>query len=227
MNYSFRLTEIAKSVKEGSSLVDVGCDHGYIAKMLLDSNTIVKVIESDISEKSLEKAKLLLSGEKYKDKVKFIVSDGLLGIDTSTYDTLLIAGMGEETIISVLNESIDKVRSFKHIILQAMGEGSNIRKYFMENDFFIEKERLFIEKDKYYRLFEIKNKKTNVADYKFPVNFDRNDISYLNTYYDNEIKNIKNILQKINKEKNLMKYNELEEELNKILQYMEKINEKR
>ena len=227
MNYSFRLTEIAKSVKEGSSLVDVGCDHGYIAKMLLDSNTIVKVIESDISEKSLEKAKLLLSGEKYKDKVKFIVSDGLLGIDTSTYDTLLIAGMGEETIISILNESIDKVRSFKHIILQAMGEGSNIRKYFMENDFFIEKERLFIEKDKYYRLYEIRNKKTNIADYKFPVNFDRNDISYLNTYYDNEIKNIKNILQKINKEKNLMKYNELEEELNKILQYMEKINEKR
>lgn len=227
MNYSLRLTEIAKSVKEGSSLVDVGCDHGYIAKMLLDSNTIVKVIESDISEKSLEKAKLLLSGEKYKDKVKFIVSDGLLGIDTSTYDTLLIAGMGEETIISILNESIDKVRSFMHIILQAMGEGSNIRKYFMENDFFIEKERLFIEKDKYYRLFEIKNKKTNVTDYKFPVNFDRNDISYLNTYYDNEIKNIKNILQKINKEKNLMKYNELKEELNKILQYMEKINEKR
>ena len=227
MNYSFRLIEIAKSVKEGSSLVDVGCDHGYIAKMLLDSNTIIKVIESDISEKSLEKAKLLLSGEKYKDKVKFIVSDGLLGIDTSTYDTLLIAGMGEETIISILNEGIDKVRSFKHIILQAMGEGSNIRKYFMENDFFIEKERLFIEKDKYYRLFEIKSKKTNVTDYKFPVNFDRNDISYLNTYYDNEIKNIKNILQKINKEKNLMKYNELEEELNKILQYMEKINEKR
>ena len=227
MNYSFRLTEIAKSVKEGSSLVDVGCDHGYIAKMLLDSNIIVKVIESDISEKSLEKAKLLLSGEKYKDKVKFIVSDGLLGIDTSAYDTLLIAGMGEETIINILNESIDKVRSFKHIILQAMGEGSNIRKYFMENNFFIEKERLFIEKDKYYRLFEIKNKKTNVTDYKFPVNFDRNDISYLNTYYDNEIKNIKNILQKINKEKNLMKYNELKEELNKILQYMEKINEKR
>lgn len=227
MNYSFRLTEIAKSVKEGSSLVDVGCDHGYIAKMLLDSNTIVKVIESDISEKSLEKAKLLLSGEKYMAKVKFIVSDGLLGIDTSTYDTLLIAGIGEETIISILNESIDKVRSFKHIILQAMGEGSNIRKYFMESDFFIEKERLFIEKDKYYRLFEIKNKKTNVTDYKFPVNSDINDISYLNTYYDNEIKNIKIILQKINKEKNLMKYNELEEELNKILQYMEKINEKR
>ena len=227
MNYSFRLTEIAKSVKEGSSLVDVGCDHGYIAKMLLDSNTIVKVIESDISEKSLEKAKLLLSGENYKDKVKFTVSDGLLGIDTSTYDTLLIAGMGEETIISILNESIYKVRGFKHIILQAMGEGSNIRKYFMENDFFIEKERLFIEKEKYYRLYEIRNKKINVADYKFPVNFDRNDISYLNTYYDNEIKNIKTILQKINKEKNLMKYNELEEELNKILQYMEKINEKR
>lgn len=227
MNYSFRLTEIAKSVKEGSSLVDVGCDHGYIAKMLLESNTIVKVIESDISEKSLEKAKLLLSGEKYKDKVKFTVSDGLLSIDTSAYDTLLIAGMGEETIIGILNESIDKVSSFKHIILQAMGEGSNIRKYFMENNFFIEKERLFIEKDKYYRLFEIKSKKTNVTDYKFPVNFDRNDISYLNTYYDNEIKNIKTILQKINKEKNLMKYNELEEELNKILQYMEKINEKR
>lgn len=227
MNYSYRLIEIAKSVKKDSSLVDVGCDHGYIAKMLLDSNTIDKVIESDISEKSLEKAQMLLSGEKYKDKVKFIVSDGLANIDTSEYDTLLIAGMGEETIISILNTSIEKVRFFSNIILQAMGEGSNIRKYFKENGFFIEKERLFIEKDKYYRLYEISNKETNIIDYKFPVNFDVNDVHFLKVYYDNEVKNIKNILKNINKEKNLIKYNELNEELNKILQYMEKIDEKR
>lgn len=227
MNYSYRLSEIAKSVKKGSSLVDVGCDHGYIAKMLLDSNTIDKVIESDISEKSLEKAELLLSGEKYKDKVKFIVSDGLISIDTSGYDTLLIAGMGEESIISIFNDSIEKVRGFDHIILQAMGEGSNLRKYFKENDFFIEKERLFIEKDKYYRLYEISNKKANIDDYKFPVNFDMKDAHFLKTYFDNEVKNIENILKNINKDKNLIKYEELKEELNKIIQYMEKINEKR
>ena len=34
-------------------------------------------------------------------------------------------------------------------------------------------------------------------------------------------------LKNINKDKNLIKYNELNEELNKILQYMEKIDEKR
>lgn len=226
MNYSKRLIEISKSVKKGSSLIDVGCDHGYIAKMLLDSGTIDKVIESDISEKSLEKAQLLLSGDKYKDKIKFIVSDGLVNIDSKGYDTLLIAGMGEETIVSILSKSLDKARCFSSIIIQAMGEGSNIRKYFKENDFFIKKERLFIEKEKYYRLYEVINKKTNVKDYTMPVNFNMQDIEYLKVYYENEIKSIEGILNRINKEKNLSRFEELSKDLNKIKKYMEKINEK-
>ena len=227
MNYSKRLIEIAKSIKKGSSLIDVGCDHGYIAKILLDENIVDKVIESDISVQSLDKAKLLLSAEKYEAKVKFIHTDGLNDIDTSSYDTLLIAGMGEDTIINILSKDIEKVKDFQNIVLQAMGEGSQLRKYFMENNFFIEKERLFIDKDKYYRLYEVKYQTTNIKNYQFPVNFYLEDIVDLKTYYNNEIINLKNILKNINKEKNLKKFYELKNDLNNILKYMEKINEKR
>lgn len=227
MNYSNRLIEISKSIRQGSFLVDVGCDHGYIAKILLDKGIVNKVIENDISEQSLDKAKLLLSSDKYKGKVEFILGDGLNNIDTSRYDTLLIAGMGEDSIIKILSQNIEKVKDFEHIVLQAMGEGSQIRKYFMDNNFYIIKERLFIEKDKYYRLYEIKYQETNVVDYKFPVNFNIDDIEYLKTYYRNEINNFNYILENINKEKNLNKYNKLNEELNNILKYMEKIDEKR
>lgn len=225
MNYSKRLIEIAKSIKKGSSLVDVGCDHGYIAKILLDEATVEKVIESDISEQSLDKAKILLSADKYDGRVQFIVSDGLNDIDTEGYDTLLIAGMGEDSIIKILDANIHKVKDFDYVVLQAMGEGSRIRKYFMENNFYIINERLFIEKEKYYRLYEVKYHKTNIIDYKFPVNFYIKDIDYLRTYYNNEINSLKNILKNINKEKNLDKYMELEEELNNILKYMEKIDD--
>lgn len=227
MNYSKRLIEIAKSIEKGSSLIDVGCDHGYIAKILLDEGVVDKVIESDISEPSLEKAKLLLSGDKYSGKVKFIVSDGLNGIDTKDYDSLLIAGMGEDTIMNILSSSASKVKSFKHVVLQAMGDGVQIRKYFMENNFHLKRERFFIDNDKYYRLYEVCYKQTNVENYNFPVNFYEDDIDDLMIYYKNQIENLKSILTKINKEKNMDKFHELEKELNSIKEYMEKINEKR
>ena len=95
-----RLDILFDLIGEGKVFADVGCDHGYIAEMVIKSGKYEKVILSDVSAKSLQKAVDLLSS--YQDKVTFIVSDGFLKYD-QTPDEAIIAGMGGEEIIKILS----------------------------------------------------------------------------------------------------------------------------
>ncbi len=95
-----RLEIISSHIKGGGAFADIGCDHGQICKYVLDNNLFNKVIASDISFKSLEKAKKLLSG--YGEKVEFIVSDGFKNFNKIP-DEVVIAGMGGEEISLILN----------------------------------------------------------------------------------------------------------------------------
>lgn len=95
-----RLKEIAKLIKGGNVVADVGCDHGMISKYVVENGLANKVIASDISFKSLQKAKKLLS--RYGDKIEFVVSDGFKEFPVVPNEAV-IAGMGGEEIISILN----------------------------------------------------------------------------------------------------------------------------
>ncbi len=95
-----RLEIITSHLKGGEVFADIGCDHGLVSKYVLDNGLFLKVIASDISFKSLEKAKKLL--KKYEGKVDFIVSDGFKNF-TVIPDEAVIAGMGGEEICLILN----------------------------------------------------------------------------------------------------------------------------
>ena len=98
-----RLKIIASHIKGGKIFADVGCDHGFIAKYVLDNSLAYKVIASDISSKSLLKAKKLLTI--YGEKVEFVVSDGFKNFNEIP-DEAVIAGMGGEEIVLIL-ESVE------------------------------------------------------------------------------------------------------------------------
>ena len=55
-----RLNQIFSVLPSCEVFADIGCDHGYVAKAMLDSGKCKKVIVSDISEKCLFKATTLL-----------------------------------------------------------------------------------------------------------------------------------------------------------------------
>ena len=98
-----RLKIIASHIGKGNVFADIGCDHGLISEYVLKNHLFDKVIASDISDKSLDKAKKLLS--KYESKVTFIVSDGFSNFDTVP-DEAVIAGMGGEEICSILTSAV-------------------------------------------------------------------------------------------------------------------------
>ena len=144
---SKRLEKIFSYLTSCEYLADVGCDHGYIAKLALDSGIAKKVCISDISEKSLNKAINLLSD--YGDeKVFSVVSDGLELVPT-TVDQVLIAGMGGEEIVKILSSSHFLP---KKLVLSPMKNGEKVRKLLIELGYEIVHDTIFSDGDKFYFL---------------------------------------------------------------------------
>ena len=138
-----RLKIIASHIGKGKVFADIGCDHGIIAKYVLDNELFESVIASDISNKSLDKAKKLLN--KYGSKVTFLVSDGFNKFHLIP-DEAVIAGMGGEEICSILSNA-----EFlpKRLILSPQKNQSKVRELLIRKNYKISDDYTVFDK-KFY-----------------------------------------------------------------------------
>ncbi len=140
-----RLQLLFDEIENCEVFADVGCDHGYIAEAVLKRGKSEKVIISDISEKSLQKAKTLLC-EKYADRVKAVVADGFDGIDDKL-DEALIAGMGGEEIAGILTRANNLP---KRLILSPQHNSDKVRIALLNLGYYIKKDTSFTDGKLYY-----------------------------------------------------------------------------
>ena len=101
MQLSKRLLACSQFVHPGDRVADVGCDHGHLSIYLLKHHIAAAVIASDIGEGPLKSA--VANAERFGvvDNIRFYLSDGVQSIPRE-FDTLVCAGMGGDTMISIL-----------------------------------------------------------------------------------------------------------------------------
>ena len=136
---SDRLLACAGFVKPGDRVADIGCDHGYLGIHLLKSGVASAVIASDINEQPLLSA--VRNAEKYgvRDKMSFHLSDGARNIPRD-FDCMVCAGMGADTIISIL-EAATWLRSDRfRLILQCQSKTPMLRQYLTNHGWYIMEE---------------------------------------------------------------------------------------
>lgn len=149
-----RLDTICDLVSENSIVCDIGCDHAYLLLKLY--NKICKGFACDIAKKPLETARKTILENNISDKITPILSNGLESINKDTFDTLVIAGMGGETIISIL-EDCKYIKDEKYdIILQPMTKDDFLRQYLYSNGYSIIKEIISIEDRRIYTILKVK-----------------------------------------------------------------------
>ena len=153
-----RLKIIFSELVSCKKFADVGCDHGYIAKAMLDANKAERVIISDISAPSLKKAEDLLSAYP-ADRVKAVVCDGLSGVDGDC-DQVLIAGMGGEEIVSILSAAENLP---VHLVLQPMKNADKVRNKALSLGYRIVKDYVF-KAGKFYFLLVCERGKDKYTD---------------------------------------------------------------
>lgn len=175
MKISNRLYKIYEEVAAGETVADVGTDHGFVPILLIKNNISPAIIMSDISSKSLDKAINNLKDIKSTTLTSFRVSDGLMEISDGEVDDIIIAGMGGQLIIDILEKDIDKTHSFKKLILQPRNNSGRLRYWLYKNNFKIEK-NVLAKEGKF--VCEIIVAKTDFNISKICENIDKNSIKW-------------------------------------------------
>ncbi len=135
MHLSKRLQRIADYIRPGDRIIDVGTDHAYIPIWLLLKDREAKAIATDIRPGPLERARIDAARYGVSDRLDFIECDGLTQCDPGWADTIIIAGMGGETIAGIL-EGAPWSRQ-KRLILQPQTKQNELRDYLADNGFSI------------------------------------------------------------------------------------------
>ena len=102
---SDRLQAVASLIPTCKCAADVGTDHGYLAVWLLQNRKAAHVFATDIHAGPLSRAKQTASEQDCADRMTFHLCDGLQFPDAEQADAVILAGMGGETMISILQEA--------------------------------------------------------------------------------------------------------------------------
>jgi len=125
-----RLAVIAELIPLHARLVDVGTDHGLLPIRLLQEKRIHSAIATDIRPGPLDRGKANASHHGV-DNISFRLCNGLDGVNAHEADTVVIAGMGGENIVDILQRA-PWCSENKRLILQPMSRPEVIRKALKE-----------------------------------------------------------------------------------------------
>ena len=150
-----RLQAAADMIKAANHAADIGCDHGRLSVALLQQGRAKRVTASDISEPSLEKARLLAQKCGLSERMDTVVSDGISHLSMGGADAIIIAGMGGELIARILGTDIDVAHSAKAIVMQPMRGVEELRRFLRKNRFRITDERLVLDAGRIYQIITV------------------------------------------------------------------------
>ena len=129
-----RLRLLAEMTPPGGRLADIGTDHGYLPVWLLQEGRIPSAIASDVGAEPLEHARR--TAEEYGTQgLDFRLCDGLSGIEPEETDTVVIAGMGGETIRDILRAAPWAADGHHTLLLQPMTKVELLRGWLRENGY--------------------------------------------------------------------------------------------
>ena len=153
ISLSTRLMACAGFVNKGDRVADIGCDHGYLSIHLLTTGIARSCIASDVAKGPLQSA--MDNARKFgvQDNITFHLSDGVQNIPQD-FDTLVCAGMGADTIMSILSAAPWLKEGYR-LILQCQSKRPELRKWLYDHGFAIRRETLAQDGKFYYPVMEI------------------------------------------------------------------------
>lgn len=156
MDISRRLSKIGQMVKPGMILADIGTDHAYVPASLLLEKKIPSAIAMDLREGPLAHAAQTLRTYHIEDKVQLRLSDGLAALKEGEAECAVIAGMGGELIVRIIEKDKAVAMSLRELILGPQSELEKVRSYLRENGWTIADEEMVEEDGKYYPLLKVR-----------------------------------------------------------------------
>ena len=188
---SKRLLAIASFIEKDDLVVDIGCDHAYLDIYLIQNRLCKKTIASDISEGAINQARINIEKYNLTNKIPTVVSNGLENIP---YDinTVVISGMGTNTILEILNNP--KTNNIDKFIIQSNNNLVELRCEMNKRNYKIIQEKVVLDSGKYYTIIMFKRGKERLNKItKLLGNYNSENKDYYNYLYNKNLEILKKI----------------------------------
>ncbi|EEI83425.1 tRNA (adenine(22)-N(1))-methyltransferase [Anaerococcus tetradius] len=150
-----RLLDIISLIDKNKKVIDIGTDHGLVPLYLAKNGISENILATDISEKSLDKLRMRLD-DNLRRIITTKVTDGFVGIEKQDKQVAIIAGMGANTIIDIIEKSLDFAKNLDYLVLASNVNTEKLRTYLVDNNFEIIKDFLSYENNKYYDILKVR-----------------------------------------------------------------------
>ncbi len=151
---SDRLLAVSRFIRKGDRVADIGCDHGYLGIYLLTNCIASHMIESDVAQGPLDSAKRNAARFGVANAMTFCLSDGARDIPRD-FDTLVCAGMGADTIMSILSAAPWLKSGQYRLVLQCQSKRPELRQWLYDAGYHIVRETLAQDGKFLYTIMEV------------------------------------------------------------------------
>ena len=149
-----RLAACCGYVRPGDRVADIGCDHGYLSIYLLKNHIASCAYACDVAQGPLDSARRNAVKFGVAEKLSFYLSDGVKNVPRD-FDTLVCAGMGGDTMVSILSAAPWLKDSKYRLVLQCQSKRELLRSYLSENGWHIAEEAVLRDGRFLYTVMEV------------------------------------------------------------------------
>lgn len=142
-----RLEQIVAMVPPCRTAADIGCDHAYVSIALRERGKAERVLACDVRPGPLEQAKANISRAGLADSIETRLGDGLQPVQTGEAETVILAGMGGELMLRILE---GREADFSRFILSPQSDIAHVREKLLQKGLQWTDEVMLRDEGKYY-----------------------------------------------------------------------------
>lgn len=152
MKLSARLLRIACLVPDDAVVADIGTDHALLPVYLVVTGKCPRAIATDVRPGPLEIARETVKAFGAGRQIDFRLGFGLTVLEPHEADAVVIAGVGNRTIVEILERSPHIRATIRRFILQPMVGAGALRRWLLAHGFRLAEENLVREDGRFYEL---------------------------------------------------------------------------
>lgn len=157
MDLSLRLNAIMQMVSPCKGAADVGCDHGYLAISLIENKLAKKVVAMDVAKGPLSRARENIEKAGLQNQIETRLSDGVTKLVAGEVDTVIMAGIGGNLMMRLLENGKDILQTVTELVLSPQSEIEQVRRYLLSNGYIIADENMIVDEGKTYVILKVRH----------------------------------------------------------------------
>lgn len=147
---TLRLRTLASFVKPSDIVCDIGCDHAYLPIYLAKNGHPSLIYATEINDNAYHIALDNIQKEALDNKIQLKLTDGFKGLENTSINTLIIAGVGARTVLDIVSQTKDT--KVQKLIIQANNDLPLLRQKITKYGFYLTKEKMVFDKNKWYTI---------------------------------------------------------------------------